>query len=311
MTVYVNVAVLIPCYNEEIAIGYVLEAFNDVLPDAKIYVYDNNSEDRTTDQAEKYGAIVRKEFLRGKGNVVRRMFADVEADVYVLIDGDGTYDVASAPVMIKLLLDNQLDMVCGRRISNSVAAYRRGHEFGNAILSGLVSIIFGKKFKDMLTGYRVFSRRFVKSFPALSSGFEIETELAIHALELKLPTIEVETPYSERRENSTSKLRTLRDGFRIFKTILILISEEKPLQLFFFLSSVFFVFALILFLPIFIFFLKTGLVPRFPTLMLISALIILSALCISIGLIMRIVTLGRKELKRLLYLHLPAPNSNK
>src|SRR4051812_4075483 len=214
-----RIAVLIPCYNEEVAIGEVVRDFSTALPSAAIYVYDNNSADRTRENARAAGAVVRNEPHQGKGNVVRRMFADVEADVYVLVDGDATYHAPSAPRLIHELLDNHLDMVNARRITHIKGAYRAGHRFGNALLTNLVAAIFGKRFSDMLSGYRVFSRRFVKSFPALAAGFEIETELTVHALELRMPTAEVDTPYKDRPEGSTSKLRTFRDGWRILMMI--------------------------------------------------------------------------------------------
>jgi glycosyltransferase involved in cell wall biosynthesis len=228
MTAPQSIAVLIPCYNEEVAIPHVVRDFRLHLPEATIFVYDNNSTDRTKEVAGESGAVVRTEPFQGKGNVVRRMFADIEADVYVLVDGDNTYHAASAPAMVKMLMENQLDMINGKRVSDIQAAYRHGHRFGNTMLTALVSSIFGKQFTDMLTGYRVFSRRFVKSFPALSSGFEIETELTVHALELRMPTTEVETPYLDRLKGSFSKLRTYRDGWRIVKTILLLKAYPSP-----------------------------------------------------------------------------------
>jgi len=225
-------AVLIPCYNEEATIATVVRDFKKALPCSIVYVYDNNSTDRTVETARKAGAVVRRESLQGKGNVVRRMFADVEADVYVLVDGDDTYNAASAPLLIQEMVDGCYDMVNAARRTERERAYPRGHKFGNAMLTGLVSFIFGNRFKDILSGYRIFSRRFVKSFPALSTGFEIETELTVHALELRMPVTETPTPYKERPEGSFSKLSTFRDGFRILKTITILVKEEKPLHFF-------------------------------------------------------------------------------
>src|ERR1700691_2388073 len=223
-----RISVLVPCCNEELAIRQVVRDFSRALPQAIVYVYDNNSRDRTREVAAEAGAVVRLEPLQGKGNVVRRMFADIEADVYVLVDGDDTYYADCAPVMVQTLLDNQLDMVIGRRVSDINDAYRHGHRFGNVLLTLLVSAIFGKRFNDMLSGYRVFSRRFVKSFPGLATGFEIETELTVHPLELRMPTAEVDTPYKERPAGSMSNLRTYRDGWRILMTIMHLIKEERP-----------------------------------------------------------------------------------
>ena len=227
-----SIAVLIPCYNEEAAVPKVVGDFRRALPSATIYVYDNNSRDRTAEVARAAGAIVRIETLQGKGNVVRRMFADIEADIYVLVDGDDTYDAASAPKMIKALLDGPLDMVNGARVTNIEKAYRPGHRFGNWLLTHMVAWIFGDRFSDMLSGYRVMSRRYVKSFPALSAGFETETELTVHALELRMPISEISTPYKDRPIGSVSKLSTFRDGFRILWTIIVLVKEERPMQFF-------------------------------------------------------------------------------
>jgi len=227
-----EIAVILPCYNEEAAIGKTVRDFRAALPTAKVYVYDNNSTDRTVHAARDAGAIVRSEMRQGKGNVMRRMFADVEADIYVLVDGDATYDAPSAPRMIDKLLDERLDMVVGLRVDQTQAAYRLGHRTGNRMLTEYLSSTFGQAFKDILSGYRVFSRRFVKSFPVLSDGFEIETELAVYALELSLPVAEVETPYYARPEGSVSKLNTWRDGFRIFGTMLKLYRSERPLRFF-------------------------------------------------------------------------------
>jgi glycosyltransferase involved in cell wall biosynthesis len=299
-------AVLIPCYNEEASIARVVADFRHVLPDAVIYVYDNNSRDRTTEEARGAGAIVRSEPLQGKGNVVRRMFADVEADVYVLVDGDATYDAASAPKMIQALLDGPLDMVNAARVTNIEEAYRPGHRFGNWLLTSMAAWIFGDRFKDMLSGYRVFSRRYVKSFPALSVGFETETELTVHALELRMPTAEIETPYKDRPVGSVSKLSTFRDGFRILWMIIVLIKEEKPMEFF----SAFAVFMILfgtgLAVPLLIEFFETGLVPRLPTAVLSMGMYILSFLSLSCGLILETVTRGRCEMKRMRYLNIPA-----
>ncbi len=306
-TVLPRIAVLVPCYNEELAIPQVVRGFRAALPSATVYVYDNNSRDHTREVAAEAGAVVRMEPLQGKGNVVRRMFADIEADVYVLVDGDDTYHAASAPAMVQTLIDSQLDMVSGKRVSEIQAAYRRGHRYGNALLTTLVSAIFGKRFTDMLSGYRVFSRRFVKSFPALSSGFEIETELTVHALELRMPTTEIDTPYKDRPEGSVSKLRTYRDGWRILMTILLLVKEERPLQFFGSIFGLLMVFSLALSVPLFITYAETGLVPRFPTAVLATGSMLLAFLSLASGLILDTVTLGRREAKRMRYLEIPAP----
>ncbi len=301
-----RVAVLVPCYNEEAAIAEVVKGFRRTLPGATIYVYDNNSKDKTMEVARAAGAIVRKETLQGKGNVVRRMFADVEADVYVLVDGDATYDPASAPVMIQKLIDDQLDMVNGARVTASEKAYRPGHRFGNWLLTSMVAWIFGNRFKDMLSGYRVFSRRYVKSFPALSAGFETETELTVHALELRMPTDEISTPYKDRPAGSTSKLSTFKDGFRILWMILVLIKEEKPMAFFSIISVFLGIVSIILISPILVEYFETGLVPRLPTAVLSMGLMILSSLSFACGLILETVTRGRCEMKRMRYLNIPA-----
>lgn len=306
MSEALRTAVLIPCYNEETAITQVVEDFRRALPEAQIYVYDNNSKDRTIEVARKAGAIVRSEPLQGKGNVVRRMFADIEADIYVLVDGDATYHAESAPDMIRRLLDNQLDMVNGARVTDIEKAYRPGHRFGNWLLTSMVAWIFGNRFKDMLSGFRVFSRRYVKSFPALSVGFETETELTVHALELRMPTDEVATPYKDRPEGSTSKLSTFKDGFRILWMIIVLIKEERPMQFFSLISLALGLFAIFLISPILVEYFETGLVPRLPTAVLSTGLMILSSLSFACGLILDTVTRGRCEMKRMRYLNIPA-----
>lgn len=298
-------AVIIPCYNEETAIGRVVTDFRRALPEALIYVYDNNSKDRTVEVAREAGAIVRREPLQGKGNVVRRMFADVESDIYVLVDGDATYDAQTAPIMIKTLLDNQLDMVNGARVTQIEEAYRAGHRFGNWLLTFMVSLIFGNRFKDMLSGYRVFSRRYVKSFPALAAGFETETELTVHALHLRMPTAEIETPYKDRPVGSASKLNTFKDGFRILWMIIVLIKEEKPMPFFSISAALFALMSIILMVPLFYEFLETGLVPRLPTAILAMGLMLASFLSIISGLILDTVTRGRIEMKRMRYLNIP------
>jgi len=301
-------AVLIPCYNEETAIARTVGDFRRVLPEAQIYVYDNNSRDRTVEVARASGAIVRSEPLQGKGNVVRRMFADIEADIYVLVDGDATYDAASAPKMIEMLRDGSLDMVNGARVTDIQKAYRPGHRFGNWLLTGMVAWIFGSRFTDMLSGYRVMSRRYVKSFPALSAGFETETELTVHALELRMPIAEVVTPYKDRLEGSISKLSTFKDGFRILWTIIVLVKEERPMQFFSLLALGFAAIATLLMIPIVLKFFETGLVPRLPTAVLAMGLMILGFLSLTCGLILDTVTRGRREMKRMRYLNIPAPS---
>lgn len=300
-----RIAVLIPCYNEEVAIAKVVAEFKSALPSAAVYVYDNNSTDRTRECAQAAGAIVRVERQPGKGNVVRRMFADVEADVYVLVDGDDTYQAAAAPRLINWLVDEHLDMVNAARESNIEEAYRLGHKFGNVVLTWIVAKIFGDVFKDMLSGYRVFSRRFVKSFPSLSAGFEIETELTVHALELRMPVCEAMVPYKDRPPGSISKLRTVRDGIRILGTIVTLVKGERPVAFFSSIAGSLAMLSVLLAIPVIITFIETGLVPRFPTAILCAALIVLSFLSLTCGLILDTVTRGRQEMKRMLYLSIP------
>ncbi len=297
-----RIAVLVPCFNEEAAIARVVGDFRKALPSAQVYVYDNNSTDRTVAVAREAGADVRSERRQGKGHVVRRMFADVDADVYVLVDGDATYDAPSAPRMIETLAKHHLDMVVGLRVDQAEAAYRRGHRTGNRMLTSFLSSVFGQAFKDILSGYRVFSRRFVKSFPVLSDGFEIETELTVHALELAMPVAEIETPYYARPEGSFSKLNTWRDGFRILGTILKLYRSEKPLRFF---SAIGVFLALVsigLAIPILITYLEQGVVPRLPTAVLSTGLMIVAMLSVSSGLVLDTVTRGRREMKLLAYL---------
>ncbi len=304
-----TVAVLLPCYNEEAAIGATVAGFRAALPDATIYVYDNNSSDRTIEVARAAGAVVRSERIQGKGAVVRRMFADVDADIYVMADGDATYDAAAAPELVARLLDEQLDMVVGQRVSEAALAYRRGHRFGNAMLTGMLARLFGRSFTDILSGYRVFSRRFVKSFPSLSAGFEIETEISVHALELRMPVAEVTTRYFARPEGSASKLSTYGDGFRIARTIATLYRIERPLWFFGAIGLLLALIAVVLAVPIVITYLHTGLVPRFPTAILATGLVILASLCLFSGLILDTVVRGRREVRRLAYLAHPAPGS--
>ncbi len=303
------IAVLIPCYNEEMAIAKVVMDFREALPSAVIYVYDNNSADKTCDVARAAGAIVRTERLQGKGNVVRRMFADIDADVYVLVDGDDTYHAASAPQLVDRLLSEKLDMVNAQRVTEIKEAYRTGHRFGNALLTGMVQRVFGKLFNDMLSGYRIFSRRYVKSFPALAKGFEIETELTVHALELRMPTLEMPTPYKDRPVGSVSKLKTYSDGWKILKTIVYLIKEERPMPFFLAIFALLLIVAGLISIPLVITYAQTGLVPRLPTAVLATGLVILAFLSLQCGVLLDSVTLGRRETKRMLYLSIPAPGN--
>jgi glycosyltransferase involved in cell wall biosynthesis len=300
-----TVAVLIPCLNEAVAIANVVGGFRSSLPEATVFVYDNGSTDRTAEIARASGAVVRVEPLRGKGNVMRRMFADVEADVYVLVDGDDTYDASRAPELVDLLVSHSLDMVNAARQSQIKEAYRPGHRFGNAVLTGLVTLAFGSRLTDLLSGYRVFSRRFVKSFPALAAGFEIETELSIHALQLRMPIAELTISYKERPQGSASKLSTYKDGFRILRTIVYLVKEEKPFAFFSFVAGAIALLSLGLGAPVVLEYTRTGLVPRIPTALLASALMILSFLAFTCGLILDTVSRGRVEIKRLWYLSVP------
>ena len=301
-----RVAVLLPCYNEEGAIGKVVADIRGVLPDARIYVYDNNSHDGTEAAAHAAGAIVRSERQQGKGHVVRRMFADVDADVYVLMDGDDTYDASAAPDMIRKLLEEQLDMVTGSRVALLDAAYRKGHRLGNYLLTSIVRYIFGDRITDMLSGYRVFSRRFVKSFPVLSTGFEIETEFTVHALELNMPVGEIQTAYKDRPAGTVSKLRTYYDGVRILRMIIRLVKEERPLQLFAAVGMLLLLIGVGLGVPVVTEYLRTHLVPRLPTAVLAASLVLLAFLSMASGLILDSVTRGRKEMKRLAYLGIRA-----
>jgi glycosyltransferase involved in cell wall biosynthesis len=300
-----RIAVLVPCFNEAAAVATVVTDFRKSLPSADIHVYDNNSTDRTIALAREAGAEVRSERRQGKGHVVRRMFADVDADIYVLVDGDATYDAASAPRMIEMLLNEHLDMVVGLRVDQDQAAYRRGHRTGNRMLTRFLSSVFGQAFTDVLSGYRVFSRRFVKSFPVLSDGFEIETELTVHALELALPVAEIETPYYARPQGSFSKLNTWRDGFRILGTILRLYRSEKPLRFFTAIGVFLALISIGLAVPVVVTYLEQGIVPRLPTAVLSTGLMIVAMLSVSSGLVLDTVTRGRREMKLLAYLSQP------
>jgi glycosyltransferase involved in cell wall biosynthesis len=302
-----RIAVVLPCYNEAGAIAQTVSAFRAALPGATVYVYDNNSTDGTQKIAAGAGAIVRRVRQQGKGHVVRRMFADVDADIYVMADGDATYDAGAAPAMIAAMLLDNLDMMVGSRQSEVEAAYRRGHRLGNLVLTGLLRQLFGRSFTDVLSGYRVFSRRFVKSFPVLSVGFEIETEMSVHALELAMPVSEMVTAYGARPEGSVSKLSTYRDGWRILRTIVQLYRVERPIWFFGFIGALFALAGLILGVPIVLTWLETGLVPRFPTAILITGLGIVAVLNGMCGLILDTVVRGRREVRRLAYLTFRAP----
>ena len=303
-----RVAVLLPCYNEAAAIERTISGFRAALPSATIYVYDNNSNDGTVGLARAAGAVVRTEKQQGKGNVVRRMFADIDADVYIMADGDLTYDPKAAPPMVEMLLAEQLDMVVGTRKHEAVEAYRGGHVLGNKLFTGLLAGLFGRSFTDIFSGYRAFSRRFVKSFPVLSAGFEIETEMSVHALELRMPVGELETVYAARPEGSTSKLSTYRDGWRILKTIVTLYRIERPVLFFGSIGLGLLLLGIILAIPLISTYLATGLVPRLPTAILITGLGIVATLCLFAGLILDTVTRGRREVRRLAYLAHRAPS---
>ena len=302
-----RIAVILPCYNEEAAIAATVAGFKKALPNATIYVYDNNSRDKTAAVAAKAGAIVRTERQQGKGHVVRRMFADIDADIYVMADGDLTYDPKAAPAMVDMLLAEQLDMIVGTRKHEAKEAYRGGHVLGNMLFTGILSGLFGRSFSDIFSGYRVFSRRFVKSFPVLSSGFEIETEISVHALELRMPVGEVETAYGARPEGSESKLSTYSDGWRILKTIVTLYRVERPVLFYGGVGALLVILAFVLAVPLILTYLHTGLVPRLPTAVLVTGMIIVAVLCIFAGLILDTVTRGRREIRRLAYLSFPAP----
>lgn len=305
-----NVSLLVPCFNEELTIAKVVKDFLCALPELNVYVFDNNSSDKTAAVAQQTGANVVSVLHRGKGNVVRRMFADVEADIYVMVDGDATYEAGAIKRVVDKLLDDRLDMVVGTRVTDTHLlndAYRQGHQFGNKLLTQSVVQIFGGDFTDMLSGYRVFSRRYAKSFPALARGFEIETELTVHALELRMPIGEVPTQYGVRPEGSASKLSTYRDGIRILKTICRLYVTERPLAFYFALGLVLLLLAMALGLPIIVDYLETGFVPRFPTAILASSIVVLGILSILAGVLLDNVTRARHEIKRLIYLSIPAP----
>lgn len=297
-----RIAVLVPCLNEAHSIAQVIAGFRAALPGAEVHVYDNNSSDQTAQIAKAEGANVRPAALKGKGNTVRRMFSDVDADVYLLVDGDGTYDCMAAPAMISLLLEEGLDMVCGRRVTDDDAAYRTGHRFGNRLLTGMVDRLFGRRFEDMLTGYRVFSRRFVKSFPAHSVGFEIETELTVHALRMRLPALEIDTRYVARLDGSESKLHTVRDGLRILRMIGLLLRDERPLQFFSVVAGLFACLAAILAAPVFKDYLTFGQVPRMPSLIAATGFGVSALLSLACGLILDVLSRARLEQRHFAYL---------
>lgn len=304
-----TIAVLLPCYNEGLVIGTVIERFRSMLPDAHIYVYDNNSSDNSAEIARGAGAIVRCEKRQGKGFVVRRMFADIDADIYLMCDADDTYDAGAAAELIRQLVDDGLDMVVGTRTDVSGTAYRPAHRFGNWMLTTLVRTMFGGGFRDMLSGYRVFSRRFVKSFPPMSQGFEIETELTIHALQLEMPVGEAPTRFKDRVEGSESKLQTVSDGFRILWTIAALLKQERPFALFGSISFLLCCLSLLFGYPVITEYMRSGTVPRLPMAVLATGTMILSVLSLFSGLILDTVTRGRKEAKLLRYLDIPSVHS--
>jgi glycosyltransferase involved in cell wall biosynthesis len=302
-----KIAVLVPCYNEEAAIAKVVGDFRAALPDAVTYVYDNNSKDRTAARAREAGAVVRNESRQGKGNVVRRMFADIEADIYVLVDGDDTYDAGAAPRMISAMLAEGADLLTARRIHTNAGAYRPGHVLGNRLLTGLTALLFNVHLSDMLSGYRVFSRRFVKSFPFTAEGFAIETELTVHAVRLMMPMAEMDTRYKERPVGSVSKLNTWRDGLRILGTIGYLVREERPLVFFAAIAALFAAVSLLIGAPVVSDYVHTGQVPRLPTAVLATGLMVIAFLSLTCGLILDTVTRGRWEAKRMAYLAIPGP----
>jgi glycosyltransferase involved in cell wall biosynthesis len=308
-----RIALIVPCYNEEAAIAMVIKGFVTALPEIRVFVFDNSSTDRTAEVAREAGAEVITVSLRGKGNVVRRMFADVDADVYLMVDGDATYDSSVARRLIDKLLDEHVDMVVGCRVTDasiSNEAYRKGHQWGNRVLTKSIVHIFGGRFTDMLSGYRAFTRRYVKSFPALSCGFETETELTVHALELRMPYCEVQTAYGARLEGSESKLSTYRDGLRILKMIGRLYVSERPFSFFGMCGLLLALTSVLIALPVFAEYLKVGLVPRLPTAVLSASMMISALLSFVCGLILDNVTRGRHEMKRLAYLAVPAPNTH-
>lgn len=302
-----RVAIIVPCYNEEAAIRTVVTDLRTALPDAIVYVYDNNSSDDTAQEAVAAGAVLRREPRKGKGNVVRRAFADVDADVYLMIDGDDTYDAAAAPTLVQTLLDNHLDHVLGVRTQVTDSAYRPGHAAGNKALTGVVGLLFGRTMTDMLSGYRAFSRRYVKSFPAISHEFEIETEMTIHSLHLRMPVAEVPVGFKDRAEGGESKLRTYRDGWKILKWILRVTRHERPVLFHGVIAGLLTLLALVLGVPVVLDYLDTGLVERFPTAILASAVATIAVLVLALGYLLDAIRHGREESARLAYLRYPAP----
>lgn len=303
---HLKIAVLLPCYNEEQTIAAVVSDFRRAIPQAEIYVFDNASTDRTSFMAQAAGASVIRETHKGKGHVVRRMFAEVEADVYLMADGDGTYDAASAPELIALMLRERADMAIGARANIIQDAGRKGHAFGNRLFNSLYKRLFSNDYKDIFSGYRVFSRRFVKSFPALSKGFEIETEMSVHASELAMPVVEIELPYGKRPEGSTSKLNSVRDGLKILRTFVRLLKETHPVRFYGSLALCAMLLSLGLGAPIIMTYMETGLVPRFPTAILSMGLALMAVILSACGMILDSVAQGRIETKRLAYLMQPA-----
>lgn len=299
-----RIAVLIPCYNEYLTIGKVVQDFKKNLPNSTIYVYDNNSTDSTIEVASALGVIVRKEPTQGKGAVVRRMFREIDADYYIMVDGDDTYDASIANSMLELAINESLDLVNAVRIQESKDAYRSGHKLGNTILTGAVRKIFGNRVRDMLSGYKVFSRNFVKSFPVSEEGFGIETELTIHALELNMPVGHIDGKYGGRPEGSTSKLNTYKDGLRISSLIFRLFKHERPFTFFGLISVFLWLTSIMLMMPVLRDYFSTGMVPRFPTVILATGISIIAMLSLISGLILNTVTKGRKEIKSLFYLNI-------
>ena len=296
-----SIAVLVPCKNEAVTIRSVVESFKAALPGCTVHVYDNNSTDDTAEIARQAGAVVGRETRPGKGNVVRRMFSEIDADIYLMVDGDDTYDAAQAPLLIEKLLAEEADMVVAARIGASQKHQRKGHAFGNRLFNTIYSGLFGREFSDIFSGYRAFSRRFVKSFPAVSAGFEIETELSVHASQLRLPVAEIALPYKDRPEGSTSKLSTLRDGARILKTLIVLLKEYKPMYFFGSIGLAGIIFAFILAIPVFIEFSRTGLVERMPTAVLCTGITVVSMLAITAGVVLDSIRRMRAEIKRMFY----------
>lgn len=296
-----RIAVLVPCMNEEVTIAKVVKDFKKALPNATVYVYDNNSTDRTAEVAEKAGAVIGYEKRAGKGNVVRRMFAEIDADIYLMVDGDDTYDASQAPVLVDTLIADKADMVVGARIGADSDHQRAGHAFGNKMFNVLYTRLFGREFTDIFSGYRAFTRRFVKSFPAVSAGFEIETELSVHASQLRLPVAEVAFPYADRPEGSESKLSTFRDGARILKTIIVLLKEYKPFWFFGAIGLFGILFAFALATPVFFDYMRTGTVERFPTAVLATGIVIVSMLTITAGVVLDSIRRMRAEIKRMFY----------